>query len=299
MKNARSLRYKWPARGVSSVRHSTFVTRHFSLLSLIALALAALSAVTAREVQSHGVLFEKWLRDTFFGGYTPKSYTQKWDIPAEFNPDHGHIPVNPKAIKYGTPVDFGDAMRQFEIVEKKERFLAIIGFWDQVTKTEKKWVNVQAADIKPADWARLWSPITRADLEKLIAIVKNKSLSLDEARKRAKEMKSQPPFTEAIMQVNPKIDGSQRRLQCSIRFDDFFKHLAPDADPARQDEPKVFGVPVPKQFESGARTIAPKKPSLPRGRSHCRAAQKTTKLKREFRLLMPPKLAFAPGTRGV
>ena len=40
-------------------------------------------------------MFEKWLRETFFGGYEPPGYTQKWDIPATANPDHGRIPVNP------------------------------------------------------------------------------------------------------------------------------------------------------------------------------------------------------------
>lgn len=213
----------------------------------------------AREVQSHGLLFEKWLRDTFFGGYTPKGYTQKWDIPAEANPDHGRIPVNPKAIKYGTPIDFGDALRQFEIGEKRERFLLIAGFWEQATKTEKKWVNVQAVEIRPEEWARLWSPITRADLDRLIAVIKDKSLTLDEARQRAKAMKSRPPFSEAVMQVNPKIDGSQRRLQCSLRFADFFDHLAPDAERGKQEQPKVFGVAVPRRFDSAPRTITPEK----------------------------------------
>ena len=61
------------------------------------------------------------------------------------------------------------------------------------------------------------------------------------------------------MQVNPKIDGSQRRLQCSVRFDDFFKHLAQKADSSKQEQPKVFGVPVPRQFASAPRTIIPEK----------------------------------------
>lgn len=217
------------------------------------------ASLLGREVQSHGLLFEKWLRDTFFGGYTPKGYTQKWDIPAEFNPDHGRIPVNPKATKYGTPVDFGDALRQFEIVEKKERFLVIVGFWEQTTKTEKRWVNVQAVEVTPSAWARLWSPVRRSDLEALVAVIKDKNLPLEEARKRAKAIKSQAPFIESIMQVNPKIDASQRRLQCSVRFEDFFKHLAPARDPGRQEQPAVFGVPIPRQFASAPRTIVPEK----------------------------------------
>ena len=90
------------------------------------------------------------------------------------------------------------------------------------------------------------------DEEKLIA-------TLDEARQRAKALKSRPPFSEAVMQVNPKIDGSQRRLQCSLRFADFFDHLAPDAERGKQEQPKVFGVAVPRRFDSAPRTITPEK----------------------------------------
>lgn len=216
-------------------------------------ALLLLSALSAREVQSHGLLFEQWLRDTFFGGYQPKSYTQKWDIPATANPNHGQIPVNPKAAKHGTPVALGDAIRQFEI---NEPFLLIVGFWDQATPEEKRWINVQTVKVTPEMWHKLWAPVTKQDLENLVTVIKDRSLSLDEARSRAKTLKSAPPFNQAVIQVNPKIDSSQRRLQCSLRFDDFFTHLAPDASPARQSRPSVFGVPVPARMDSSARQFS-------------------------------------------
>ena len=220
---------------------------------LIVLTTLTLPATFAEEVQSHGLMFEKWLRDTFFRGYVPKGYTQKWDIPAEANPDHGGIPVNPKAAKFGTPVDLGDALRQYEIVEKKERFLLIVGFWKQVSKEQKRWVNVQAVTVEPELWARLWGPVKRADLERLVAVIKDPELSIAEARTRVKALKSKPPFIDAILQVNPKIDASQRRLQCSLRFDDFFKYLAPDARAGEDPEPKAFGIPIPQDFASRAR----------------------------------------------
>lgn len=207
-----------------------------------------------REVQSHGLLFEKWLRDTFFGGYEPASHTQKWDIPASANPDHGRIPVNPKATKHGTPIGLGDALRQFEI---DEPFMLIVGFWKQVTPEEKRWTNVQTVTMTPEQWKKLWGPVTHADLEKLDAVIKDKTSSLEETRVRAQAIKSKPPFTESVIQVNPKIDGSQRRLQCSLRFDDFFKHLAPSASSEPQSKPQVFGVPVPAVFESAPRKISP------------------------------------------
>jgi hypothetical protein len=224
-----------------------------SRLTFILLILA--SSASAREVQSHGLVFEKWLRDTFFGGHVPESYTQRWDIPAEANTQHGGIPVNPKAIKYGTPLDFGDALRQFEITEKKERFLLIVGFWEQTTPTLKTWVNAQTVEISPADWARLWHPVSRADLEKLDRVIKDKSLSIEAARTRAQEIKKAPPFTQSVMQVNPKIDDRQRRLQCSLRFADFFTHLASMSDPGKQKEPKVFGITIPPTVPSTPRSI--------------------------------------------
>ncbi len=211
----------------------------------------------ADEVQHHGVLFEQWIRDTFFNGYKPKSYTQKWDIPAEFNKDHGGIPANPKAIKYGSPVDMGDALRQFSVAEKGERFLLILGFWIQDGKN-KKWVNAVAAEVPPEQYRALWEPITRDDLEKLDAVIKNKSLSLEEAREEAQKIKRRVPFTKAIMQVNPKIDAHQRRLQCSIHFGDFFHFLAPKADSTKQDKPEIWGVQLPEEFESAPRKL-PKK----------------------------------------
>lgn len=208
----------------------------------------------ALEVQSHGLQFEQWLRDTFFGGYEPASRTQKWDIPASANPDHGRIPVNPKATKHGTPIGLGDALRQFEI---DEPFMLIVGFWEQLTPEEKRWTNVQAVTVKPELWKQLWGPVTRADLEKLNAVIKDKSLTLEEGRARAQAIKSKPPFTGSTIQVNPKIDGSQRRLQCSLRFDDFFRYLAPEASPEAQPKPQVFGVPVPAVIESAPRKIGP------------------------------------------
>lgn len=65
------------------------------------------------EVQAHGFTFEKWVRDTFFAGYTG-SYMQKWDIPPEANIHQPvpvafrHIPVSIKTARLGSPVVLSD-----------------------------------------------------------------------------------------------------------------------------------------------------------------------------------------------
>ena len=215
-----------------------------------ALALGLFAALVAQEVQQHGFVFEEWVRATFFAGYKPTSYTQQWDIPAAVNREHGGVPVNPKVSKFGSPLDLGDALRQFRI---EEPFLFVVGFWQQ-EGDEKRFVNIVAPRVEPSTWHRLWFPIKLADLEKLDAVIKDRSLTPEQSRAAALKIKNAPPFTKSIMQVNPKIDSStQRRLQCSLRFDDVFKQLAPGAVQRPQDHPKLWGVEFPQPIASKAR----------------------------------------------
>lgn len=219
-----------------------------SLLPLI----FALSPLSAAEVQQHGLVFEKWIRNTFFNSYAPDSYTQKWDIPAAVNRDHGGLPVNPKATKYGTAVDMGDALRQFDI---DEPFILVIGYWRQ-EGAEKRFVNIVAPVVTPAAQKELWGPVTRADLERLNALIKDRALDYREVRRSAQAMKNAPPFNQAIYTLNPKIDSrGQRRLQCSLGFDQVFKYLAPGADPAAQKTPALWGVPFTTLIHSPPRTL--------------------------------------------
>lgn len=235
--------------------YALFAPISINKLVVAILVLGINSSCSAIEVQDHGLWFEKWLCDTFFDGYRAPSYTQKWDIPASANPHYGHLPVNPKATKLGSPLGLGDALRQFDVAYGTESFILIVGFWKQATPTEKTWVNTQAVTISPEQWQKLWNPITRTHLEKLNAIIKDTSRTLDETRRLAHSIKSQPPFTESIIQVNPKIDRSQRRLQCSLGFNAFFDSLLPGSSRDSQEDPKIWGLSVPKVINNAARRI--------------------------------------------
>jgi len=220
------------------------------LLACLAVLAASYLIASAEEVQVHGQVFEKWVRDTFFDGYKPASYTQRWDIPATENKHHGDIPVNPKAVKYGTSIDLGDALQQYEI---DEPFMLIVAFWQQ-EGDEKRIVNIVAPEISPETWRKLWGPVTYADLLKLDELIKDQGPSVTELRKLALKMKNSPPYSESIIQLNPKIgtDG-QRRLQCSLRFADFFRELVPGADSKPQAHPSLFGVEYPGTIASKPR----------------------------------------------
>jgi hypothetical protein len=227
------------------------------LLRLFAALLLAnfltVASAAAQEVQQHGLILETWVRDTFFDAYQPASYTQKWDIPAVANKTHGGIPVNPKAAKYGTPVDLGDALRQIKI---DEPFILVIGFWRQEADV-KRFVNIVAPRIDPMTWKKLFGPVTLADVRRLDAVIKDKSLTPEAARAAALKIKNAPPFTQSVIVFNPKIDSkTQRRLQCSLRFNDVFKYLLPGGNPAAQDVATLWGVPFPQTVASKPRTFS-------------------------------------------
>lgn len=219
-------------------------------LALFVLLLGFIVPTRPQEVQKHGIVFEKWIRDTFFDGYTPQSYTQKWDIPSEAN-KRDHIPVNPKATKYRTAVDLGDALRQYDI---HEPFWLLIGYWQQ-DGTKKRFVNIVAARVEPDEYHKLWGDIQRADLEKLDALIKDTPNHVT-ARQLAQKMKHEAPFSTSIISLNPKIDSKhQRRLQCSLTFARVFKYLAPKADQGVQEKPKLWDVPLDFEVESGPRVF--------------------------------------------
>lgn len=218
-----------------------------------ALLLFAVPPAPASEVQRHGLTFEGWVAGEFFGGVQSDSPTAKWDIPARANRDHGGVPVNPKAIRYGEPVMLGDALRQYDI---DEPFLLIVGFWRQ-EGVRKNFVQSLAAHITPERWRELWAPVTRADVEELDRLVKDTSRTVEEVRREVLQRKKEPPFTEAVIQLNPKVDRSQRRLQCSISFVRLFEHLAPGKDRGALDQAEIFGRPIPSVEASPPRSFAP------------------------------------------
>jgi hypothetical protein len=232
-----------------------------SIRLLLILLCTALTAPAA-ERQHHGLVFEEWVRRTFFDGYTPEGYTQKWDIPAAANPKFGGIPVNPKAARHRGPVDLGDALRQFDI---DEPFWLIVGYWDDADGP-RRMVRITALRIEPADWRALWGGLTRADLERLDAVIKDRSLTPAQAREKAQALKTQPPYRDTPITLNPKIDHkSQRRLQCSLRFDVLHERLAA-RDSGPQDPPALWGVAWPGFAENDGTPTASAEPSDSAGR---------------------------------
>lgn len=211
------------------------------------------------EVQRHGFDFENWVKETFFAEFNA-AYTQKWDVPDEANclakiPNgFHHLPVSIKTCKFGSPIGFGDALRQYN---NNENFLLIVGFWKQ-NGNYKNFVAVEGAKISATDWKNLFLPLEITDLVLLDSTIKNVGLHYSEVRKTAKELKSSDKFKQTKIILNPKIDSkTQRRLQCSLPFNIFWRDFVKKA-PYQSFDCELFGEKVPNPFLSSQRIFKPK-----------------------------------------
>jgi hypothetical protein len=207
------------------------------------------------EVQAHGFTFEKWVRDTFFDGYSG-SYMQKWDIPPDANTHPSvpiafrGIPVSIKTAKLGSPIGLGDVLRQRQI---DAGFLMIAGFWRQRTTTEKWIEEIGVVHFPGVKWVELWGQLSIDHLREIDAVIKDMDHHYSIARQRAKSWKaSLAEVLSAKLVINPKIDSkSQRRIQCSLPFEVFW--AATGRNPQPTDHPKLFGVQFPNPISSSAR----------------------------------------------
>lgn len=209
------------------------------------------------EVQFHGFTFEKWVRDTIFGGYQG-GYMQKWDVPPEASireiipPELRGLPVSIKSAKYRSPIGLGDILRQRQT---DQPFLMIVGFWHQRSPSEKWFEEIGVAHFSEKTWASLWGGLTIENLRQIDAVVKNQSEHHSLVREKAQTWKRTTfeVVTSRII-VNPKIDSKgQRRIQCSLPFDEFWRQVG--RVPVQQDNPTLFGFDFPNPVKSSSRAF--------------------------------------------
>ena len=103
---------------------------------------------------------------------------QQWDIPADATAKQGGLPANPKATKFGMPIDMGDALRQLSVAEEGLTFLLILGFWDQDgDRKNGSWVSPLSSRLgriagagppSPALTWRNWMPSSKTSRSALM-----------------------------------------------------------------------------------------------------------------------------------
>lgn len=202
------------------------------------LVLAAGLALAARAAAPAADAFAAWVRDTHFAGYRNADPAARWDVPAANNAAHGDAPVLVRTARSDGPIELGDVLRLYEI---DEPFVLVVGFFSADGAAQL--TRIAAPAIDAATWRRLWGPVTYADLLKFDELIRDTGRPLEEIRRLALQRRAAPPFSEAVIQIVPRVDARQRRLVGVIRAEDFFRRLAPGTATTAAAPPQLWGVP--------------------------------------------------------
>jgi len=181
------------------------------------------------EVQNHGVVFE----DTVITALTGKakseyqdlfrnSYTSSMDIVKGCLSDAN---MSIKVSKGGKIVGCGDILRFLRHCRDDE-FIMVIGSWNQVTQTIKRYSEIYEFYITKESYYILWGRLTEDALRPFVEYVKSipngKTAQLAN-RTKWKQMRSElyNQFGKGLISINAKIDSkTQRRVQCSMNLSD-------------------------------------------------------------------------------
>ncbi len=209
-------------------------------------------SIICNQSQIHGFTFENSIREDVFGLERETNNTDKHDIPKEKNKFNGNENCSIKTVGSST-IYCGDILRFFSYDFDKEKNTIIVIKYKQ-TETEKIIERIYQIDYNKECHELLFGNLKKEVIEKYVESVK--SIPAKVKGKEAKKIfdylvekkKLKKEYTN-IIQINPKVDSSQSRVQCSIPifeenlkdfiFYDSYKEGKPNLLRGREVVPKV------------------------------------------------------------
>jgi hypothetical protein len=180
------------------------------------------------EVQNHGVLFEDSVIRAITGlskdeyqTLLENAYTASMDVVKGIESD---VNYSVKVSKDGKSIGCGDVLR-FIRHTRDDEFTMVVGAWQQITPTVKRYDTIYEFNIRPTDYATLWASITEDVVQPFVEYVKSippgKEAQMSN-RKLWKERRQAiyDTYGQGLCAIDAKIDSkNQRRVQCSIKID--------------------------------------------------------------------------------
>lgn len=203
---------------------------------VLLLLLVAAATAPARTPEAAQTTLERWVRTTFFPGARPAEHGARWDIPAEANTRVLGLPVRIAAGPVGGALDLGDAVRQYPT---EDPFLLVAGYW-LADDRGARFVEVHAVRISPESWRELWTPVAFADVLRFDDLCRDPARPSEETRRLALRWRAEPPYSAAAIQLLPRLEARQRRLNALLRPEDFRR--LPGADSSPTSAPTLWGV---------------------------------------------------------
>jgi hypothetical protein len=193
------------------------------------------------EVQGHGFFFENWVKFVLGVKDLAFNYTQKWDIP-------GKTPVSVKFMGIKNAIEFGSALRMWEI---KESFTLIVGRWVQVG-SRKIVRSIDEIEITPEILEKMKGGISIEEIKEFDQKIKSfpaGKLGQKDGIAFAKIWKSERRNRMGLLTITHKIDSKdQRRIQCNLNFKNYLELFGP---PSKKIE--LRGIIFNQQISHGPR----------------------------------------------
>ena len=208
------------------------------------------------QSQKHGFTFENSTREQIFDLPIEKNNTDKHDIPKHKNKYNKNENCSIKTTGSAT-ICCSDILRFYNYDFNENNTIIVIKY--KQTETEKIVQSIYEIDYNIECHKLLFGNLPREVIEKYVENVKSipKHIKGDEAKKifnyidEKKELKKK---YRNIIQINPKVDSSQSRVQCSIpNFEENLKEFIKYK--SSSDKPNfIRGKQIIHKIESNKRT---------------------------------------------
>jgi len=168
------------------------------------------------EVQSHGFIFEDWVKGILGVEKLASNYTQKWDVP-------GETPVSVKCMGLTNALEFGSAVRIWEI---DDTFTLVVGRWEQVG-FKKLIRSIDEIDITPEILKEMRGNVSLEEIrnfDKKIKTFPAGKVGQKQGIKFARKWKTERENGFGLLTITHKIDSkNQRRIQCNLNYNNYVK----------------------------------------------------------------------------
>ena len=211
------------------------------------------------EVQNHGVLFEDnviraitGLSKDEYQNKLENAYTASMDVVKGIESEADY---SIKVSKDGKSIGCGDLLR-FMRHSRDGEFIMVVGAWQQVTPTVKRYDCIYEFDIKPEYYKLLWGGITEEAVLPFVDYVKSippgKEGQLAHQRLwKQKRKETYDTYGQGLCKIDAKVDSKkQRRVQAGLKIKDL---IATKEITHRKYETEYKGIKLPYEQDSSPR----------------------------------------------
>ncbi len=210
------------------------------------------------ENQAHGLVFEDQIIKARIGKSKQEyqagldnSYTASMDIEAGVDSD---VNISVKVCS-GDGIGCGDILRFMEHC-RKNPFTMVVGVWEQISPTIKRYETIYEFDIRPEHYKLFWNNITEEVIQPFVDYVKSippgkQAQTANQDLWKQKRQAIYDAYGQGLCTIATKIDSkNQRRVQCSINLKELIEQ---EEITHRKYNTDYYGISLPYEQESTPR----------------------------------------------